>query len=511
MYLPKEFEQKMRRLLGEDYDNYSGSFAKGYGQTFRVNQLKIQPAELLRRFAAKPVPWCGYGYYYEGEERLSAHPYYFGGAYYIQEPCAMAPASFLPVKRGDKVLDLCAAPGGKTTALAAKMQGQGILVANDISISRCKALLKNMELAGVRNAVITCESPERLAGRFAGYFDCVLVDAPCSGEGMFRKEPSMAREWSQEEVERYSALQKEIVRQAAQMVRPGGCLLYSTCTYSPEENEQVVETLLAQEGDRGEPGRQEDSRKRTAARQNEQRMFRMEPLPLYPGVDQGHPEWSRSKEESLLHCRRFWNHRVDGEGQFAALLRKEGCRAGAAEENKSGAAAFQAALPPEISFSKKKNNKKSRKGKGGAVRADSAQSAAENREELRQFLSRCSLSVPEERLRFIDERVFLLPEGCPDMNGFRVVRSGLYLGDCKKKRFEPSQALAMALYPGEYENTVKLFPDDPRVEKYLRGETVEAESADGWTLICVDHLSLGWGKSSRGSIKNKIAPGWRKQ
>ena len=155
---------------------------------------------------------------------------------------------------------------------------------------------------GSKNALITCETPERLAERFAGYFDCVLVDAPCSGEGMFRKEPSMAAEWSPEEVRRYSDLQKEILGQAASMVRPGGYLLYSTCTYSPEEDEQVVETLLR--GDNAET-------------------FRLESLPLYPGVDEGHPRWSKSGEESLRYCRRFWNHRVDGEGQFAALFKKE--------------------------------------------------------------------------------------------------------------------------------------------------------------------------------------------
>ena len=182
MHLPEKFEKKMRGLLGEDCDNYFDSFGEGYGQTCRVNQLKVQPAELLRRFSVSPVPWCETGFYYKGENRLSLHPFYYGGAYYIQEPCAMAPASFLPVKPGDRVLDLCAAPGGKTTALAAKMQGEGILIANDISISRCRALLKNMEMAGIKNAVITCESPEHLSQRFAGYFDCILVDAPCSGD-----------------------------------------------------------------------------------------------------------------------------------------------------------------------------------------------------------------------------------------------------------------------------------------------------------------------------------------
>lgn len=483
MQLPQEFEQKMRKLLKEDYENYADSFAKGYGQTFRVNQLKIQPAELLRRFAVKPVPWCETGFYYEGDSRLSTHPFYYGGAYYIQEPCAMAPASFLPVKPGDKVLDLCAAPGGKTTALAAKLQGEGMLIANDISISRCKALLKNMELSGVKNAVITCESPDRLSERFTGYFDCVLVDAPCSGEGMFRKDSSMMKEWSEDAVLRYSALQKEIIKRAAKMVRPGGYLLYSTCTYSPEENEQVVETLLQPEG-----------------------QFTLEELPLYDGMDTGHPMWSKKKNTQLVNCRRFWNHRVDGEGQFAALLKKsEQC-----EENVSGYVQnecgdfYEETKPKKV----KKGNKKHKEGRKEPVQKETGVVISE---EMRQFFTNCSVSVFQRKLRLIEERIFLLPENCPDMEGLRIVRSGLYLGDCKKKRFEPSQALAMALRPEEYENCIDLPLNDIRVEKYLRGETIEADSKDGWILICVEGLPLGWGKSSKGSIKNKIAPGWRKK
>ena len=510
MHLPEEFEQKMRRLLGEDYDRYAASFSGSYGQTFRVNQLKIQPAELLRRFAVTPVPWCSTGFYYRGEERLSLHPLYYGGAYYIQEPCAMAPASFLPVKPGDKVLDLCAAPGGKTTALAAKMKGEGVLIANDISISRCKALLKNMELAGVRNAVITCESPERLADRFSGYFDCVLVDAPCSGEGMFRKEPSMAVDWSPEEVARYSGLQKEILAQAASMVRPGGHLVYSTCTYSPEENEQVVETLLARTD--GAAVTEGQGGKEPMASQTEG-CFHLEPLPLYPGVDIGHPEWSMSGDESLTCCRRFWNHRVDGEGQFAALLRKEDRIEGvcAPETSMEGDPENTETADSRLAVTGRKKNRGKNSRRRGGRSAERPDSSEEMIKEMKHFFADCHLEIPQERLQRLEERLFLLPEHCPDMRGLRVVRSGLYLGDCKKKRFEPGQALAMALCPEEYANCLSLSADDVRVEKYLRGETIEGDGKDGWILICVEGLPLGWGKCSRGIIKNKIAPGWRKQ
>ena len=213
MNLPEDYQNKMQKMLdGDEYLQYLDSFNYSYGQTLRVNQLKKEPADFIRRFLLDgQVSWCSTGFYYEGEQKLSAHPYYYAGVYYLQEPSAMAPAAFLPVEPGDKVLDLCAAPGGKSTALAAKLQGEGFLLSNDISASRCKPLLKNMEMAGVKNSVITCESPEKLAGRFAGYFDKILVDAPCSGEGMFRREPSMVKSWSPEEVERYAKLQREIL------------------------------------------------------------------------------------------------------------------------------------------------------------------------------------------------------------------------------------------------------------------------------------------------------------
>ena len=522
MNLPEAYQKKIQSLLGDDYDNYEDSFAHHCGQTLRVNQLKMMPAEFFRRFPLchndkklrqqdmendskayikwKNVPWCENGFYYEGEDRLSLHPYYFAGAYYIQEPSAMAPASFLPVVPGDRVLDLCAAPGGKTTALAAKLQGKGVLVANDISISRCKALLKNVEMAGVRNCMITCETPEKLADHFGSYFDKILVDAPCSGEGMFRRDPSMIKNWSPEEVERYSTIQKEILYTAASMLKPGGYLLYSTCTYSPEENEQVVESLL-----------------------NSDSSFSLVELPLYEGVDQGHPEWTIDQREEIRYCRRFWNHRVEGEGQFTALLKKAESDAGGTDREQSNTInhsneGFDLAklevnhsVNEENDYMKKAKKKKSRKGKKGMGKGNQMEALSGNiPDELFSFFKRFSFAVPKERIELIEERAFLLPEDLPDFTGIRVVRSGLYLGDCKKKRFEPSQALAMALIPEEYSNTLSLSLDDDRIEKYLRCETINGQADDGWVLVCVDDLPLGWGKCSRGTIKNKYAAGWRK-
>ena len=484
MNLPEDYQNKMQKMLGGDeYLQYLDSFNYSYGQTLRVNQLKKEPADFIRRFLLDgQVSWCSTGFYYEGEQKLSAHPYYYAGVYYLQEPSAMAPAAFLPVEPGDKVLDLCAAPGGKSTALAAKLQGEGFLLSNDISASRCKPLLKNMEMAGVKNSVITCESPEKLAGRFAGYFDKILVDAPCSGEGMFRREPSMVKSWSPEEVERYAKLQREILTSAAQMIKPGGYLLYSTCTFAKEEDEQTVEYFLEQHRD-----------------------FSLQELPLCDGIEEGKPEWTIRGREDVKNCRRFLPHKVKGEGHFAALFRKAD---GVESVDK------QCIKEDDISKSVHKETKdKEKMCKDGKTQNTSKVKNVRIPEAMDEFMR----EIPEweqwkNRIIFIKERAFLLPENCPDFKGLRVVRSGLYLGGCLKKRCEPSQALAMALKPEEYQRNVSFKAEDICVEKYLRGETVDIEDAglNGWTLFCVDEFPLGWGKCNRGRLKNKYNPNWRK-
>lgn len=469
MNLPEDYQSKMQEMLGDEYSQYLDSFNHSYGQTLRVNQLKEEPADFIRRFLLNgQVSWCETGFYYEGEQKLSAHPYYYAGVYYLQEPSAMAPAAFLPVEPGERVLDLCAAPGGKSTALAAKLKGEGFLLSNDISASRCKPLLKNMELAGVANSVITCEAPEKLAGRFAGYFDKVLVDAPCSGEGMFRREPSMVKSWSLEEVERYAGLQREILDSAAQMVRPGGYLLYSTCTFAKEEDEQTVEYFLEQHED-----------------------FSLQELPLCGGIEEGRPEWTVSGREDVKNCRRFLPHKVKGEGHFAALFKKKDVQEeGAAMQGESVEIGSRRQSVREQSVTK------------GKI-PDSMEEFMKDIPEWKQW---------KKRIFFIKERAFLLPEHCPSLQGLRVVRSGLYLGDCLKKRFEPSQALAMALKPDDYKRSISFPAEDIRVERYLRGETVDIDDTElnGWTLFCVDEFPLGWGKCSRGRLKNKYNPAWRK-
>ncbi|MCI5596869.1 MAG: RsmB/NOP family class I SAM-dependent RNA methyltransferase [Lachnospiraceae bacterium] len=452
MRLPQEFADRMKKMLTEEeFSRYVESLDKPRYNGIRVNKLKMTPEEFLSisPFDLKPIPWCSNGFYYNREENPAKHPYYYAGLYYIQEPSAMTPASFLPVEPGDKVLDLCAAPGGKTTELGGKLQKKGVLVSNDISISRTKALLHNIEMAGIPNVVVLSEEPAKLAARFEGYFDKILVDAPCSGEGMFRKDPMMIKEWSPDKVEKYGALQKEIVSEAVKMLKPGGMMIYSTCTFAPEENEQTIEYLLE---------RNED--------------LSLVELPMFDGFDHGHPEWSKTGREDLVHCRRLWPHRMEGEGHFVALLQKS----------------------PDSPI-RKLRPYQYKKGKLAP--------------ELVEFLEESHLNLDPKRMEIYEERVFYMPEDLPDIKGLRIVRAGLFLGNLKKKRFEPSQPLAMAFGEGEGPKRVNLSVEDERLIRYLKCETIPVEADNGNVLICVENQPLGFGKVSNGTLKNKYRPSWR--
>ena len=246
MKLPLKYIETMKTLLGAEYDAYLASFDEERFYGLRVNTLKISAEEMAAKgvFSLRSVPWCETGFYYDGAERPAKHPYYHAGLYYLQEPSAMSPAATLPIGEGDRVLDLCAAPGGKTTQLGARLGGTGLLVANDISAGRAKTLLKNVELAGIRNAIVMSETPERIAERLPNFFDEILVDVPCSGEGMFRKEPDMVKSWDADMLAFCRSEQAKILEACAPMLKTGGMLLYSTCTFSQEEKEKSIGDVL---------------------------------------------------------------------------------------------------------------------------------------------------------------------------------------------------------------------------------------------------------------------------
>ena len=285
--LPQEFLDRMREQLGEEYPDFLASLERPRAVALRFNPLKGDAP--VMDFTRDPVPWEPQGFYYDPEARPGLHPYHEAGVYYLQEASAMAPVMLLCPQPGEKVCDLCAAPGGKTTQIAGRMLGKGFLLCNEINPKRAKILARNIERMGVANALVTNEHPERLADRFEGFFDRVLVDAPCSGEGMFRKEEAAVTDWSPETVTMCARRQHEILNSAAKMLRPGGRLVYSTCTFAPEEDEGAVAEFLAEHPE------------------------------FTPEIVEA--PWFRSVENG---GHRLWPHKLLGEGHFAAVLRKNG-------------------------------------------------------------------------------------------------------------------------------------------------------------------------------------------
>ncbi len=473
-FLPENFKLKMKELLGDELDSFIDCYKDRHNAGIRVNTLKLTP-ERFKEIAPvdiDPVPWIKNGFYYDENDRASKHPYYYAGLYYIQEPSAMTPASLLPVNPGDRVLDLCAAPGGKTTELGAKLKGKGVLVCNDISNSRAKALLKNVELFGIRNAIVISEAPVKLENTFRGYFDKILVDAPCSGEGMFRKSHAIIKNWEQYGTGYYAKLQREILPSAINMLRPGGYMIYSTCTFSTEEDEGTLKWLL----------------------ENYPDMHVLETadisVPGFEGFVHARPELVDGPEE-IRGALRLYPHKIKGEGHFVALLRKD--KAAGADE------ICAAVSENKKSIFKNSYDERTRK-EHKSISAEAF-----------DFFEHLGFEIPADSLEVRDERIYMMPEGVPDLKGLRIMRSGLLLGEMKKGRFEPSQALASSLAIDEFDNVIDLSSNGPGPIKYLKCESIDipADTPDGYVLVCCDGFALGWGKAAGGRFKNKYLPGWR--
>lgn len=459
--LSPAFLERMQKMLGNEYEDFIKSYEAPRTYGLRVNTAKIscEEFEKIVPFPVTPIPWIPNGYFYPGDVRPSFCPLYQAGLYYLQEPSAMTPASCLPVTPGENILDLCAAPGGKATALGAMLNGSGLLVANDISSSRTRALLRNIELFGIANAFVTNETPAHLKNRFSEFFHKILLDAPCSGEGMFRKEDALARDWTPEKSEELSVLQKELILQAADMLRPGGQLLYSTCTFAPKEDEGVVSYLL----------------------ENRPDMKLME-LPAYEDFTPGVPAWGNG-DPALSRCVHLFPHKMQGEGHFMALFRKEG----------------RTDLIGQFSYAKPN---------------------PDTRKWLELFFQEIGLKTlggqafDWNRVETRKDKVYYLPPVTGDFRGLTFLRNGLYLGDLKKNRFEPSEPFALALRKDDADGIISLSVNDQRLTRYLKGETLnieptEAAHTKGWHLLCVEGYPLGFGKLVGQTFKNKYPAGWR--
>ena len=450
MNLPEKYEMKMKNLLGNEFDDYLKSFDEKRYYGLRANTLKIQPDILEKKlgFKLEKVKWCKEGFYYSEEDRPAKHPYYNAGLFYIQEPSAMSTGSIIDIEPGDRVLDLCAAPGGKSTQVGAKLKNKGILVSNDISATRCKALLHNIEAAGISNAIITNETPEKLAIKFEGFFNKIIVDAPCSGEGMFRKDKDAVKSWEEHKTEICCKMQREILKNAAKMLCKGGVIAYSTCTFAPEEDEGMINEFI-----------------------NENNDFEILEVNKNYGFDRGRSEWVLHGMKELDLCGRLWPHKVKGEGHFLALLKKKG-----AEES---------VIMPEIPPVNEK------------YLAD-----------YYDFMDRFMNIKICDNLEIHGKSLMRIPLGI-NLKGLRVMRSGLYIGDIKTKRFEPSQGFAMTLKKEDVKYSVDFSLEDIGLIRYLKGESFEIKANDGWNLICVDGFPLGWGKVQKGRLKNKYLPSWK--
>lgn len=454
--------------MGADYGAFAESLEHPAASGLRINPHKVTAEALFARLDLdwQPVAWCPTGYHLQPGERssgdisLGKHPYHAAGSYYLHEPSAMAAVEILDPQPGERVLDLAAAPGGKATQIASKMGSTGLLVANDIHLKRVWELAENLERWGARNTVILNESPERLAERFPNYFHRILLDAPCSGEGMFRKSENARREWSPELVRSCAIRQAAILEQAARMLLPGGTIVYSTCTFAPEENEALIAGFLLAHPE-----------------------FEITPVEPKPGFSPGRPQWAGKTNPRIAaqieNTVRIWPHLSPGDGHFLAVLVHRGLTR--ADRHSP---AFKSNLPSSY---------------------------------RRAFDEFCSLVLVGDpgfgNLTLEGAYLYHLPEQLPDLSGLRTIHPGLWLGSFKTGakapavRFAPAHALALAIHNDQARNRIDLSIE--QAVRYLKGEVLAHPGGDGWLIASLDGAALGWGKRVTNRVKNYYPKGLR--
>ncbi|MGX7348257.1 RsmB/NOP family class I SAM-dependent RNA methyltransferase [Aerococcus vaginalis] len=450
MELPKTFKNKYCELLASDYDIFADGLQAGdVVSGFRVNPLKPDwqtfDQRMQERFTASP--YAPHSYYGKVNGNSPEHR---AGYVYSQEPSASLVGTVADAKPGERVLDLCAAPGGKTAALAFAMQDKGLLVANEIIPKRAKILSENVERLGLTHTIVTNNDPKSLSEAFPAFFDCIVVDAPCSGEGMFRKNPTAVDEWSLENVALCAARQSDILADAIKMLKPGGRLIYSTCTFAPEEDEQQIDQLLDTTGLVLED-------------------IALDDIPH----DHGRPEWGTHAE--LNKTIRLWPHRHHGEGHFMAKLRLPDHGETVSEQPR-----FQSA-------------------------------ALKHQEQalIDDVLDDLHIALPDHsHLHHQKQHVYLIPDTFVDLpKGIRVRRLGLELGELKKNRFEPSFAFAMAIKAIDAVNTVELSFDEWK--QYIHGDVIKHPGDKGWRLLTTGGMPVGFAKQTDKLLKNFYPKGLR--
>lgn len=442
--MKEQFLERMKVILKDEFDDFVESLNHPQEKAIYLNPLKPIANTFIDQFNLSSHHLVKNGYYFDYQQfPLGKLPYFDCGLYYIQEPSAMIVASLLNIQPNDYILDMCAAPGGKTCYVASHLNNTGLVIANDINPLRAQILSSNVERFGLKNTIVTNASPSKITSQLKGFFDKIILDAPCSGEGMFRKLDQAIDTWSQEKVLDCAKIQKELVDCAYEALKENGVLIYSTCTYSLEENEQIVDYIL-----------------KTYPNMS------LIPIELKNGMSPGinHPQ-----------CCRLYPHKHKGEGHFIALFKKEG-------NHSSSKITY---IKPNISKSEQLL--------------------------LNEFYSNnLTISIPRYVMSSNSHLYEVLPH-FPKLDKVKILRTGLYLGECKKGRFEPSYALAHSLQEKDVIRSYNFKFDDINLLKYQKGETLEGNHKKGYGLILVDHYSLSFYKESNNIIKNLIPKGLRKQ
>ena len=472
--LPEAFCRRMQELLGTESEAFLASYDRKRYYGLRRNPLKSSAGTFEDRmpYPLEPVSWAKEGYYYREYDQPGKDVLHEAGAYYIQEPSAMAVVEILDPMPGERILDLCAAPGGKSTQIGGRMNGEGLLVSNEVIPGRAQILSQNVERMGIRNCVVCNEPPERMADLFPAFFDRIVVDAPCSGEGMFRKDETAVEQWSADRVEMCAQRQEMILDAAARMLKPGGVLVYSTCTFAPIENEGAISRFLREHED-----------------------FMIEEIPHDDAFTPGRTDWIRDPAKGLEHTMHLWPHRLRGEGHYIARLRRRRMLSGM--------------MPSETWQGCEERRNHPRK-KGRIAGADPISVFG-----VEDFLT-SELGLVTDwmkgqrgRLQAFGEQIYLVPEEMIPMHGMKVLRPGLHIGTARKNRLEPSHSLALALRPEETDRIMELTGEEAL--KYLHGESLTCDRQKGWTLLSYQGYPLGFGKAANGQMKNHYPKGLRKQ
>lgn len=499
MNLPIDFVNRMKDYLLDEFDEFVSSYDKPEVKGIRFNKAGASPLscfglmdEADKDFLTdetgnddaahvfSQVLWEERGFIYDEQVEIAPgkHPLHEAGAYYIQEPSAMSPVHYLDPKPGDRVLDLCASPGGKSTQIAARMNGEGILISNEINGKRAQVLSENIERMGVSNALVISEDPRDISGKLAGFFDRILVDAPCSGEGMFRRSETAQNEWSLQNVAMCAERQAWILDEAAKMLAPGGTLVYSTCTFAKEEDEENIKLFIERNPE-----------------------FSLAEMEVFEGMTKGFDGVGI----------RLYPHKVLGEGHFVCKLTKGNMLANSLDSNDTEPASGNVSeveitkTPPVFGYESDISKKERDNLKDGF-------------KTLKEILADEAYEkyVSGRTLKMFGDNLYALPQECPYLKGIKVVRAGLQLGTILKNRFEPAHSLAKVLVKGECKGWIGM--DNTVIYKYINGETFtvdeceinSAGSGSQWKPIFINDYPIGFGKVAGNTVKNHYPKGLRK-